>query len=81
LSWLAVRSGRGSLPAGVTWAQVVGAGCLAGIGFTMSLFISDLAFIDEMLITATKIGILAASLTSGILGFAILHRALPATDG
>jgi NhaA family Na+:H+ antiporter len=37
LSWLAVKSGRGTLPEGVTWAQVVGAGCLAGIGFTMSL--------------------------------------------
>lgn len=77
MSWLAVRSGKGMLPEGVTWGHVVGAGCLAGIGFTMSLFISDLAFDDPALITAAKIGILVASLVSGILGFIILSRSLP----
>jgi len=77
MSWLVVRTGMGRLPAGVTWAQVVGAGCLAGIGFTMSLFVSDLAFDDPALITAAKIGILAASLISGIIGFVILSKALP----
>lgn len=77
LSWIAVKSGRGALPEGVTWAQVVGTGCLAGIGFTMSLFISDLAFDNEALIATAKIGILVASLTSGILGFMILSRSLP----
>lgn len=77
LSWLAVKSGRGALPKGVTWAQVFGAGCLAGIGFTMSLFISDLAFDNESLIATAKIGIIAASLMSGVLGFVILSRALP----
>lgn len=79
-SWLAVRSGKGVLPEGVTWAQVVGAGCLAGIGFTMSLFISELAFSDPTLITAAKIGILFASLTSGVVGFVILSRVLPKRD-
>ncbi|MDH3814131.1 MAG: Na+/H+ antiporter NhaA, partial [Acidobacteriota bacterium] len=77
LSWLAVKSGRGALPKGVTWAQVFGAGCLAGIGFTMSLFISDLAFDNETLIATAKIGILAASLASGILGYIVLSRSLP----
>ena len=77
LSWLVVKSGKGGLPAGVTWMQVVGAGCLAGIGFTMSLFIADLAWNDEALIANAKIGILAASLLSGILGYVILSRALP----
>jgi NhaA family Na+:H+ antiporter len=77
LSWLAVKSGRGALPEGVTWGQVFGAGCLAGIGFTMSLFITDLAFDNESLIATAKIGILAASLMSGILGFIILSRSLP----
>ena len=81
MSWLVVRMGKGALPAGVTWGQVVGAGCLAGIGFTMSLFVSDLAFNDPTLITAAKIGILAASLASGILGFLILSRALPKAEG
>ncbi len=80
LSWLVVRTGKGALPAGVTWAQVIGAGCLAGIGFTMSLFVSDLAFDNQALITAAKIGILAASLTSGVLGFVILSRALPRAE-
>jgi NhaA family Na+:H+ antiporter len=77
LSWLAVKSGRGALPAGVTWAQVFGAASLAGIGFNMSLFITDLAFDNEALIATAKIGILAASLTSGILGYIVLLRALP----
>jgi NhaA family Na+:H+ antiporter len=77
LSWLAVKSGRGALPEGVTWAQVAGAGCLAGVGFTMSLFISDLAFNDESLITIAKVGILAASLLSGISGYVLLSKALP----
>ncbi len=77
LSWLAVKSGRGALPEGVTWLQVVGAGCLAGIGFTMSLFIADLAFDNETLIATAKIGIIAASLVSGVLGFVILSKSLP----
>jgi NhaA family Na+:H+ antiporter len=77
LSWLAVKSGRGALPEGVTWAQVFGAGCLAGVGFTMSLFISDLAFDNETLIATAKVGILAASLTSGFIGYMILSRSLP----
>jgi NhaA family Na+:H+ antiporter len=76
-SWLAVRSGRGTLPASVTWAQVVGAGCLAGIGFTMSLFITGLAFHDEVLQSAAKVGILAASLASGVIGYVVLSRSLP----
>jgi len=77
LSWLVVKFGKVGLPAGVTWMQVFGAGCLAGIGFTMSLFIADLAWNDEALIANAKIGILAASLLSGILGFVVLSRALP----
>jgi NhaA family Na+:H+ antiporter len=76
-SWLAVKSGHGALPEGVTWGQVAGAGCLAGIGFTMSLFITDLAFDNEMLIATAKVGILAASLVSGIIGYVVLSRTLP----
>jgi NhaA family Na+:H+ antiporter len=76
-SWLAVKSGRGALPEGVTWGQVAGAGCLAGIGFTMSLFITDLAFDNESLIATAKVGILAASLVSGIIGYVVLSRTLP----
>ena len=72
MSWFAVKSGRGALPEGVTWTQLAGAACLAGIGFTMSLFISDLAFAEEHLIATAKVGILAASLAAGIAGFALL---------
>ncbi len=77
LSWLAVRSGRGSLPDGVTWGQIVGVGCLAGIGFTMSLFIAGLAFADPGLVVSAKIGILTASLAAAIIGSFLLVRSLP----
>jgi len=79
MSWSAVKSGRGALPEGVTWAQVTGAGCLAGIGFTMSLFITDLAFDDETLIATAKVGILGASVLSGVIGYLLLSRSLPKT--
>lgn len=62
---------------GVDFGQFLGAGCLAGIGFTMSIFISELAFTDEALIGQAKMGILAASVLSGVAGFLILSRTLP----
>jgi NhaA family Na+:H+ antiporter len=77
LSWLAVRSGHGALPDGVSWRHVIGVGCLAGIGFTMSLFISGLAFLDTPLMATAKVGILSASLTSTIIGIVLLSWALP----
>jgi len=76
-SWLVVRSGGASLPEGVGWGQIFGASCLAGIGFTMALFVSDLAFDDEGLINAAKIGILSASLLSAACGYAVLQWVLP----
>jgi len=72
-SWIAVKSGRGKLPAGVGWPQIVGAGLLAGVGFTMSIFISELAFGDPELVSAAKVGILAASVTAGVGGFLLLR--------
>ncbi len=74
-SWLAVKTGVAQLPSGVTWRHIFGASWLCGIGFTMSLFIANLAF-DAALLDTAKIGILAASLVAGIVGFAVL-RALP----
>src|SRR5262249_31535089 len=56
LSWIAVRAGLAKLPDGVGWKALVGAGCLAGIGFTMALFIASLALTGPLLYTA-KIGI------------------------
>ena len=61
-----------ALPEGVTWRQVYGMAFLAGIGFTMSIFISDLAFADKTMVEIAKVGIFAASLISAILGVIIL---------
>jgi len=74
-SWLTVKSGLASLPEGVNWGHIYGVSILAGIGFTMSLFIGNLAFQENpaMLETA-KLGILAASILSGILGLAVLKK-------
>src|ERR671911_1389486 len=74
-AWLAVRSGISELPGGINWRHVYGAGWLAGIGFTMSLFITDLAFSDSSLVDAAKLGILVASLTAGVVGWTILRGA------
>jgi len=75
-SWLAVKSGRASLPDRVTWGQILGVGALAGVGFTMSIFISELAFKAELVNTA-KVGILVASIASGVIGCFLLSRTLP----
>jgi NhaA family Na+:H+ antiporter len=76
-SWVAVRLGFARLPSGVNWRVMVGAGCLAGIGFTMSLFIAGLALEGDLL-DAAKVGTLAGSTTSALLGFILLVRNLPA---
>ena len=73
-AWLAVKSGISEMPGGVTWLHIYGAGWLAGIGFTMSLFISDLAFADSPLLEVAKLGILTASLIAGIAGWSIIRR-------
>ncbi|MGH9222397.1 MAG: Na+/H+ antiporter NhaA [Acidimicrobiales bacterium] len=81
-SWLAVRSGLSALPSGTTWGQVAGVAVTAGIGFTVSLFIAELAFTTGPLQAAAKVGILAASALAALLGLAILRRstlARPAT--
>jgi Na+:H+ antiporter, NhaA family len=64
-----VRTGASSLPEGVNWRHIAGAGMLGGIGFTMSIFITNLAFAgDVALINASKLAVLAASLLAGLLG-------------
>ncbi|GAA5534058.1 Na+/H+ antiporter NhaA [Deinococcus aluminii] len=67
-AWLAVRSGVAALPRQVGWGHMVGAGLLAGIGFTMSLFVANLAFGDGSLLTQAKLGVLLASVLAGMLG-------------
>lgn len=81
VSWLAVRLRIATLPEGVTWGLILGAGILAGIGFTMALFITVLAFEDGALIAAAKVGILGASLLATALGILVVLRALPRKAG
>ncbi len=71
ISWIFVKLGVARLPTGATWRMMLGAGCLAGIGFTMALFVAGLAVSGDLLDPA-KIGIFSASLISGILGYIIL---------
>ena len=76
-AWLAVKSGVAALPPRVGWGAIAGAGLLGGIGFTMALFITVLAFSEPALMSASKIGVLAASVISAALGMVWLARALP----
>jgi Na+:H+ antiporter, NhaA family len=75
-AWLVVRLGLASLPESVTWRHIYGMAWLGGIGFTMSLFIADLAFGTSDSLPLAKIGILAASVVAGSVGYVILrtHR-------
>lgn len=74
-SWLTVRMGLSSLPSNTNWLAILGAGCLGGVGFTMSLFIAGLGF-DGTLLDAAKIGTLAGSTLSAIFGFVLLYFCL-----
>lgn len=71
-AWLAVRAGLAALPSGVNWSLLVGAGMLAGIGFTVSLFVANLAFADAALLAGAKLGVLIGTLCSAALGVAWL---------
>jgi NhaA family Na+:H+ antiporter len=70
--FVVVRAGLAHLPAGASWAQVAGIACIAGIGFTMSLFIGALAFTDGSLMNQVRLGVLAGSTVSALAGVAIL---------
>jgi NhaA family Na+:H+ antiporter len=74
MAWLVTRIGLSKKIDGVTWRQIYGASMLAGIGFTMSLFISNLAFSDPVMLTNAKVGILVASFVSAGLGWIVLSR-------
>lgn len=71
-SWLAVKLKLGTLPSRSGWKHIIGLGMLAGIGFTMSIFISLLSFSDEMHVTEAKFAILCASIIAGLAGFIYL---------
>ena len=72
-TWLAVRLKLSELPRDVSWLQVLGVGLLGGIGFTVALLIADIGFEDEALSAQARLGVLAASVASGIAGFAFLY--------
>ena len=74
MSWLAVRVGLVTLPPHVTWRHMIGVSVLAGIGFTMSLFIASLAFADADVLATAKVAILVASLLAGTAGLLLLRR-------
>ena len=73
--WLALRFNLGVLPRRTGWTQIVGLAALAGIGFTVSLFVTELAFTDELLSDRAKIGIFLGSMISGVAGYLLLRRA------
>jgi NhaA family Na+:H+ antiporter len=85
-SWIAVKSGIAQLPDRVNWGAIAGGGMLAGIGFTMALFVAGLAFAGDTpehadMLEKAKIGILAGSVLSAVLGMSLLMFSLPKETG
>jgi NhaA family Na+:H+ antiporter len=80
-TWLAVRLGLGALPEGVTWKHIYATSWLAGIGFTMSLFIAYLGFGEGEQLVLAKYGVLAGSLIAGVIGYALLRLATRSRPG
>ncbi len=72
VTWLIVRVGWARLPHSVTWVHIYGLACLAGIGFTMSLFIGGLSFDDQAHMNAVRLGVLAGSVVSALIGYGVL---------
>lgn len=73
-TWILIKSKIAEFPDEAKWSQITGVGFLAGIGFTMSIFITTLAFTDFSVIERAKLSILIASLLSGVIGFIILKK-------
>jgi Na+:H+ antiporter, NhaA family len=71
-AWLAVRLGLADRPAGTSWSQLAGVATVAGIGFTVPLFVAGLAFPDGRFQTAVKLGLLLASVVAGVAGSLVL---------
>ena len=79
-AWLSVRTRLAMLPSELSWRNILGAGCLCGIGFTMAIFIAGLAFPGDLqtgLLSASKVGVLLGSIISAGLGALLLIRAKP----
>ena len=73
VTWLLVKAGLARLPHAVTWTHIYGLACLAGIGFTMSLFIGGLSFSDQAHMNEVRLGVLAGSAISALIGYTVLR--------
>jgi NhaA family Na+:H+ antiporter len=76
-AWLAVRLGIAIKPRAIAWKHVIGVGLLGGIGFTISLFVAELAFEDRAIADAARVGILFGSIIAGVVGYFVLKAVLP----
>ena len=76
-SWLAVTLRIAHLPRAISWRHILGVACLGGVGFTISLFITELAFGEGELAHAARVGIFIGSLVAGTLGYVVLRAVLP----
>jgi Na+:H+ antiporter, NhaA family len=79
-AWIAVKLDLAEMPQAANWRHIYGVAVLGGIGFTMSLFIGNLAFPDPSYAAAVRIGVLVGSAASALLGFAILRWSMPEAD-
>ena len=79
-TFLLVRFGVARLPHGANWAHIFGVACLAGVGFTMSLFIGSLSFDSAEMMNQVRLGVLSGSLVAGLMGFTVLMLAGRAED-
>ena len=76
-SWLAVVAHVAHLPRAIEWRHIAGVACLGGVGFTISLFITELAFGENELAHAARVGIFIGSLLAGAAGYLVLRATLP----
>ena len=76
IAYIAIKLGWASLPENVTFTQIIGVSFLGGLGFTMALFISGIAYTDAGLIDGSKTGILIGSLVAGLIGYFILRYSI-----
>jgi len=75
VTWIMVRLGLAALPYGANWAHIFGLACLAGVGFTMSLFIGGLSFADPAVMNQVRLGVLSGSVVAGLIGYTVLMLA------
>lgn len=74
-TWVALRTGWGTVPDTLRWGQLIGGAALAGVGFTVALFITELALDDEALVNQAKLGILTGSILAALIGWLIFRMA------